>query len=78
MLNSLSYSIGAEYKYDHLFSASLGYFAENQNRGNRKFFTAGLGVYYKKTGLHFSYLIPAANSDRNVLANTMRLGLVFE
>jgi len=78
LINSFSYSIGAEYKYDHLFSARIGYFTENQDRGNRKFFTAGLGVYYKKTGLHFSYLVPTGNSNRNVLANTIRLGLVFE
>ena len=75
---SLSYSIGAEYKYDHLLSARLGYYSENHNRGNRKFFTTGVGVNYKKTGLYFSYLIPTANSDRNILTNTMRLGLVFE
>lgn len=76
--NSLSYSIGAEFNYNHLFAARIGYYTEDKNRGNRKFFSAGLSVYYNKTGLHLSYLVPTANSNRNILANTIRLGLVFE
>lgn len=77
-LNSLSYSIGAEYLYDHLFAARIGYYTEDKNRGNRKFLTAGVSVYYKKIGINLSYLVPTSNSERNILANTMRFGIVFE
>ncbi len=78
LFKSLAYSIGGEYMYDHKFGARMGYYTEDQIRGNRKYFTAGISAYFKGGGVHLSYLVPAANSNRNVLNNTLRLGVVFE
>jgi hypothetical protein len=77
-LKSLAYSLGVEYMYDKKFGARVGYYTEDQIRGNRKYYTAGLSAYFKGGGIHISYLVPAANSNRNVLNNTLRLGVVFE
>jgi hypothetical protein len=78
LFKSLAYSLGVEYMYDHKFGARVGYYTEDQIRGNRKYYTAGLSAYFKGGGIHISYLVPAANSNRNVLNNTLRLGVVFE
>lgn len=42
-LNSLQVSLGAEYAYNEQFFFRAGYFYENKNRGNRKFFSVGAG-----------------------------------
>jgi hypothetical protein len=78
LLSSFSLSFGAEYIYDKKFGARVGYFTEDQVRGNRKFFTAGLSAFFKGGGVNLSYLVPTSNSNRNVLNNTIRIGIVFE
>lgn len=69
--------IGAEYWYDHMVAARVGYFLEAKDKGNRKFFAVGVGVKYSVFGLDFSYLIPT-NSQRNPLDNTFRFTLKFD
>lgn len=78
LLKSFSYSLGAEYNYNKQFAARMGYYTEDKDRGNRKYFTMGLSAFFKGGGVHLSYLVPTANSNRNVLSNTIRLGIVFE
>ncbi len=68
-------SIGAEYWYNDLFAARAGYFYENQNKGNRKYFTIGLGFRYQVFGLDFAYLIPT--EQEHPLAETLRFSLLF-
>ena len=76
-LRELMYSIGVEYWYDQQFSVRAGYYSEHRLKGNRKFFTVGLGVKYNVFGLNFSYLVPTTN-QRNPLDNTLRFSLLFD
>src|SRR5215831_8149034 len=39
-------SLGAEYWYNQQFALRAGYFYENKNKGNRRYFTTGVGVKY--------------------------------
>ncbi len=76
-LRELYYSIGMEYWYDKQFAIRAGYFHEHLQKGNRKFFTVGMGLKYNVFGLNFSYLIPTTN-QRNPLDNTLRFTLLFD
>lgn len=77
-LSEIQVSLGAEYNYNDQFFVRAGYFYEDKNKGNRKFFTAGVGIVYNVFGLNFSYLIPSGNGvNRNPLSNTLRFSLVF-
>lgn len=72
-------SVGAEYWYNNQFALRAGYFYEDKTKGNRRYFTAGVGVKYNVFGLNFSYLIPSNNAgNQNPLANTLRFSLVFD
>lgn len=78
-LKEFTASIGAEYSYDDLFFVRTGYFYEDKNKGNRKFFSVGVGLKYNFVGLNFSYLVPSGSGiNRNPLSNTLRLGVVFD
>lgn len=76
-LREISYSVGIEYWYDQQFAVRAGYFAEHNQKGGRKFLTAGLGLKYNVFGLNFSYLVPTTN-QRNPLDNTLRFSLLFD
>ncbi len=76
-LRELMYSVGIEYWYDKQFAVRAGYFHENNQKGGRRFFTAGLGLKYNIFGLNFSYLVPTTN-QRNPLDNTLRFSLLFD
>jgi type IX secretion system protein PorV len=76
-LKELMYSIGVEYWYDKQFAVRAGYYSENATKGNRKYFTVGLGLKYNVFGLNFSYLVPTTN-QRNPLDNTLRFSLLFD
>jgi len=76
-LREVMYSVGMEYWYDDQFAVRAGYFNEHRQKGNRKFFTVGLGLKYNVFGLNFSYLIPTTN-QRNPLDNTLRFSLLFD
>src|SRR5690606_19804909 len=78
-LQEFQFSAGAEYSYNEQFFARMGYFYEGKNKGNRKYFTVGLGINYNMFGLNFSYLVPSGSGiNRNPLSNTLRFGLVFD
>jgi hypothetical protein len=71
-------SIGAEYSYNNQFALRAGYFHEDKTKGNRRYFTMGVGVKYQSFGLDFSYLLPSGSGvDRNPLSNTLRFSLHF-
>ena len=76
-LSELTYSFGAEYWYDEQFALRAGYYSEDRNKGNRKFFTVGLGLKYNIFGLNFSYLVPTTQ-QQNPLDNTLRFSLLFD
>lgn len=78
-LHELMYSVGGEYWYNNQFAVRVGYYNEHATKGNRKYFTAGLGVKYDIFGLNFSYLVPSgAGIQRNPLSNTLRFTLSFD
>jgi hypothetical protein len=72
-------SIGAEYWYNNQFAFRAGYFWEDKTRGNRRYFTAGLGLKYNIFGLNFSYLAPSGSGvTQNPLSNTLRFSVLFD
>lgn len=75
-MQEISPSIGVEYWYDKQFAIRGGYFYEASNKGNRKYFTVGLGLKYNVFGLDFAYLIPV--EQHNPLENTLRFTLSFD
>lgn len=79
-LKEFQVSVGAEYWYNNQFALRTGYFYEDQTKGNRRFFTAGVGIKYNVFGLNFSYLVPsgAGATNQNPLSNTLRFSLVFD
>jgi hypothetical protein len=74
--NEITLSLGLEYWYRSQFAIRTGYFHEHAMKGNRKFFTAGIGIKLNIFSLDFSYLIPV--KQNNPLANTLRFTLAFE
>ncbi len=75
-INELTYSAGVEYWYDNQFALRGGYFHEHQSKGNRKFFTLGVGLKYNVFGLDFSYIVPVM--QRSPLENVLRFSLIFD
>jgi hypothetical protein len=78
-LKEFQISIGAEYWYNNQFALRAGYFYEDKTKGNRKYFTTGVGIKYNIFGLNFSYLIPSGSGNtQNPLSNTLRFSLIFD
>lgn len=78
-LKEFQISAGAEYWYRQQFAVRAGYFWEHKLKGDRKYFTVGLGVKYNVFNLNFAYLIPSGSGiNRNPLSNTFRFSLLFE
>ncbi|WP_320019793.1 type IX secretion system outer membrane channel protein PorV [Labilibaculum manganireducens] len=69
----ITWSLGLEYWYQKQFALRTGYYYEHEEKGNRKYFTAGLGVKLNMFDLDFSYLIPS--TQNNPLKNTLRFTL---
>lgn len=75
-MQEINLSAGLEYWYKHQFAVRTGYFNEPENKGNRKFFSAGLGVKMTICSIDLSYLVPLYQN--NPLANTLRFSLLFD
>jgi hypothetical protein len=75
-VNEISFSVGMEYWYRKQFAIRGGYFHEHETKGNRKYFTVGMGLRLNVFSLDFSYLVPV--KQQNPLANTLRFTLGFE
>jgi len=74
-LREINISTGLEYWYNQRFALRTGYFYEHETKGNRKYFTVGLGLKLNAFQLDFAYLI--TTQQRNPLENTMRFSLIF-
>jgi hypothetical protein len=74
-MKEITYSVGMEYWYAKQFAIRGGYFYEAATKGNRKFFTVGVGLRLNVFGLDFAYLVPV--NQNNPLANTLRFSLLF-
>ncbi len=75
--HEIMWSLGAEYWYMQQFAMRAGYFNEHATKGNRKYFTVGVGLKLNVFLIDFSYLFPATGGRSNPLANTMRITLGF-
>ncbi|HLP53497.1 MAG TPA: type IX secretion system outer membrane channel protein PorV [Fluviicola sp.] len=75
-LSEINIATGLEYWYNNVFALRGGFFYESKNKGDRKFFTAGIAIQYNIFGLDISYL--AALKRDNPLANTLRFTLRFK
>ncbi len=75
-LQEINIGFGMEYWYDKQFAFRGGYFYEDKNKGNRKYFTLGAGLRYNVFGLDLAYLIPT--DQRNPLENTLHFTLTFD
>ena len=74
-LKEVTTSIGAEYLFNDTFAIRGGYFNESEMKGNRKYFTLGVGFKLdQKYGFDFAYLVPTGTSSP--LANTLRITLL--
>jgi hypothetical protein len=76
-INELMFSLGIEYWYNKQFAVRCGYYYEHQDKGNRQFFSVGVGVKYKIFNFNFSYLIPTRKAQVSPLDNTLRFSLMF-
>jgi len=78
-LKEFQISAGAEYWYKNQFALRAGYFWEDKTKGNRRYFTTGIGVKYNIFGLNFSYLLPSGSGvTQNPLSNTLRFSIIFD
>ncbi len=75
-LREYNLSGGMEYWYDKQFAVRAGYFHEHLTKGNRKYFTVGIGLRYNVFGLDMAYLIPTV--QKHPLQNTLRFTLLFD
>jgi len=75
-MQEFTISTGVEYWYNKQFALRTGYFYEPQNKGNRKFFTAGVGVKMNVAAIDFSYVLPVHRNSP--LANTIRFTVLFD
>lgn len=78
-LKEFQVSAGAEFWYQNQFALRAGYFFEDKTKGNRRYFTTGVGVKYNIFGLNFSYLLPSGSGvTQNPLSNTLRFSILFD
>ena len=78
-VQEVNVAVGAEYFYNNQFGFRAGYFYENKNKGNRRYFTVGATIKYSVAGLNFSYVFPTGSGTSRIpLSNTYRFGLVFD
>lgn len=75
-LQEVNISAGVEYWYNKQFALRGGYFWEHENKGNRKFMTAGAGLKLNVFALDFAYLLPLVRN--HPLENTLRFTLSFD
>ena len=74
--HEISFSLGAEYWYRKLFAFRAGYFHEHRTKGNRNYFTFGLGTRYRFISFDLAYLLPV-EFQHSPLYNTFHLSLAL-
>jgi hypothetical protein len=74
-LQEIMISFGMEYWYRETFALRTGYFHENMEKGNRRYFTLGAGLRQNSFGIDFAYLVPVIQN--HPLAETIRFTLHF-
>ncbi len=72
----ITYSVGAEYSYDHKFFLRGGYYYESKFAGNRQYFGLGAGFALKVLQIDAGYII--ATAQDSPLDQTLRFTLSFD
>lgn len=75
-LQEIMVSIGIEYSYNQQFFVRGGYYYENENMGNRQYFSFGAGFRMSVFQLDAAYLVSTVPS--NPLDQTLRFSLSFD
>ncbi|MCS7004570.1 MAG: type IX secretion system outer membrane channel protein PorV [Cytophagales bacterium] len=70
------WTAAGEYWYNNLFALRGGFYHESRYKGNRQYFTLGLGLRYSKFGIDVAYLI--ATQRQHPLEDTLRFTLLFK
>jgi hypothetical protein len=70
-ISEVTISSGMEYWYNKTFAGRVGYFHEAADKGNRKYFTAGVGFRKDDYGIDVAYMIPT-NKSNYALSETIR------
>ncbi len=78
-LHEITYSTGLEYIFHDILAVRGGYFYEYPDKGNRHYFTIGLGLHYDCLQIDGS-LIVATTPYKSPLDNTLRItaSLLFD
>ena len=74
-LKELSIATGLEYTYNKQLALRCGYFYENPEKGDRRYFTLGGGFSYQSLQIDLAYII--AETRNSPMANTLRFSLTF-
>lgn len=75
-MQEITWGVGVEYAYNKQFMVRAGYFNENENKGNRKYFTVGAGFKLSVFSLDAGYVISLHQT--NPLDQTLRFSLSFD
>ncbi len=75
-LKEITFSVGAEYNYNHQFFLRMGYFHQNADKGNLQYFSFGAGFSLNVVQLDAAYMIATAPSSP--LDQTLRFSLTFD
>ena len=74
-MHEITYGLGVEYLYREVFAVRTGFFHEHPTKGNRRYFTMGVGLQVNMIAIDFSYLI--STYVTNPMNNTLRFTLTF-
>lgn len=75
-LKEITWSLGAEYAYNHQFFLRAGYYYQSAMKGNQQYFGMGAGFSFNAFKIDASYMIATAQSSP--LDQTLRLTLTFD
>lgn len=79
-INEIIHQFGFENRYtikkDFRLAIRLGYFNEHYTKGNRKYFTSGIGLFYKFVYLDFAII--KTSEPKTALNNTWSLNIGFK
>ena len=75
-VHEITYGLGLEYLYKEAFAVRTGYFNEYSTKGNRRYFTMGVGLKMNVIGIDFSYLI-STYGQNNPMNSTLRFTVIF-
>ena len=75
-MQEIQWSLGMEYNYNDRFMIRGGYHHEHENKGNRKYVTAGAGFKMSVFAIDAAYVF--STSQSNPLDQTMRFTLSFD